>query len=152
MPRLTSFKTFPEFSKLTLEDREAYEALIKDYPPIYDISSPSLMSWWNTLGGMSVSILNGNLVVPYWMPGDEKRSGLSLIGTNAVDESFCILFDYLRERGEPVRLVNVPEFVITNVRYPSMFNFKEDRARSEYILSVSKFYPIKICSPTVAAR
>jgi|ADGO01.1.fsa_nt_gi hypothetical protein len=42
---------------------------------------------------------------------------------------------------------NVPEFVITNVRYPSMFNFKEDRARSEYILSVSKFYPIKNMQP-----
>lgn len=147
MPQLTSFKTFPEFSKLTLKDRGEYEALIKDFPPVYDISFPSLMSWWNTFGSMSVSILNGNLVVPFWMPGDEKRSGLSLVGTNAIDESLCALFDHLRDKGEPLRLVNVPEFVIANVRYPSMFHFKEDRARSEYILPIARFYPIKNMQP-----
>lgn len=137
------FKTFPEFSKLTLDDRAEYEALVKDFPPVSDISFAALMSWWNTMGGMAVSILDGNLVVPYWLPGDDKRSGLSLIGTNNVDEALCTLFDYLREKDEPVRLVNVPEFVVSNVRYPAMFNFKEDRAHNEYVLPVSGFYPIK---------
>src|SRR5689334_17126748 len=121
------FKTFPEFSKLTLADKAEYEALIKDYSPVYDVSFPALMSWWNTLGEMSISVLNNNLVVPYWLPGDERRSGLSLIGTNDIDESLCVLFDYLRDKGDPVRLVNVPEFVVTNVRYPGLFTFKEDR-------------------------
>ena len=136
-------KTFPEFSKLTLNDREEYESLIKDYPPVHDISFASLMSWWNTFGGMSASMLYGNLVLPYWLPGDDKRSGLSIVGTRHIDQSLCILFDYLRDRGEPARLVNVPEFVVSNVQYPAMFNFKEDRAHHEYILPVSGFYPRK---------
>jgi hypothetical protein len=49
----------------------------------------------------------------------------------------------LRERGEPVKLVNVPEFVITNVQFHDMFTFKEERQYSEYIYPVSRFYPLK---------
>ena len=137
------FKTFPEFTKLTLADREEYEAFVKDFPPIGDIAFAGLMTWWNPLGYMSVSVLNDNLVIPYWIPGDEKSSGLSLLGTNKIDESFCELFDYLRERGEPTRLVNVPEFVISCVRYPEMFTFKGQRSRDEYVLATSQFYPLQ---------
>jgi hypothetical protein len=137
------FKTFPEFSKLTLSDRRQYEALIQNYPPIYDISFIALMTWWNSMDTMSVSLLNNNIVIPYWLPGDDKHSGLSLIGSDKVDESICTIFDYLRERGEPVRLVNVPEFVVSNVKYPAMFKFTEQRVYHEYILPISGFYPIK---------
>lgn len=137
------FKTFPEFSKLTLADRHDYEALVKDYPPIDDISFTSLMTWWSSLENTSVSRLNGNLVISYCLPGEDKFTGLSLVGTNDVDESICAIFDYLREKGEPLRLVNVPEFVISNAAYPAMFNFKEQRALHEYILPLSGFYPSK---------
>jgi len=137
------FKTFPEFTKLTLADREEYESYIKDFPPLHDISFAGMMTWWNTLDGVSISVLNDNLVVPYWLPGNEKRSGLSLLGDNDVDESLCTIFDYLRERGGPVRLVNVPEFVISNVKYPAMFNFRNDRMYDEYILSIANYYPLK---------
>jgi hypothetical protein len=137
------FKTFPEFSKLTLDDKGQYEALTKDLPPAHHISFPVLMSWWNTFDGMSVSLLNDNLVIPYWLPGDEKNSGLALIGTKNIDESLCTLFDHLNDRGDQIRLVNVPEFVLGNIRYPTMFNFKEERIHNEYILPVSGYYPIK---------
>jgi hypothetical protein len=137
------FKTFPEFTKLTLKDREKYEVYVRDLPPIHDISFAGLVTWWNALDNMSVSVLNGNLVVPYWLPGNEKRSGLSVIGTNDIDETLCSVFDYLREKGEPVRLVNVPEFVVRNVKYPAMFNFRNDRMYDEYILSVADYYPLK---------
>jgi len=137
------FKTFPEFSKLTLNDRAEYESYIKDFPPIGDTMFAGLMTWWNPLGHMSVSMLNDNLVVPYWLPGDEKNSGLSLLGTNKIDESFCTIFDYLRDKGEQARLVNVPEFVISSVRYPEMFTFKGERCRDEYVLSATQFYPLK---------
>ncbi len=137
------FKTFPEFSKLTLNDRKEYESLIKDFPPIGDIMFAGLMTWWNPLGHMSVSMLNDNLVIPYWLPGDEKHSGLSLLGTKKIDESFCTIFDYLRDKGDEARLVNVPEFVISSVRYPEMFSFKSERCRDEYVLGTSQFYPLK---------
>jgi hypothetical protein len=136
------FKTFPEFSKLTLNDRAEYEAFIKDFPPIADLSFASLMTWWNSLGQMAISQLNGNLVISYWMPGFESDSGLSLIGAKRVDESFCTLLDYLKERGERPRLVNVPAFVVENVQYPGLFAFKEQRSYNDYILAVSKYYPL----------
>jgi hypothetical protein len=72
-----------------------------------------------------------------------KNSGLSLIGTNNVDESICAIFDYLREEGEEPRLVNVPEFVVNNVQYPEMFNFKSERCYDEYLLAVKDHYPVE---------
>jgi len=135
------FKTFPEFSKLTLADKAEYESFIKDYPPVGDMAFAVLMGWWNPFDHMSISSLNGNL--PYWIPGDDKHSGLSILGVNKVDESICTLFDYLREKGEDPKLVNVPEFVISHVRYPELFHFKSDRHRDEYVLGISKYYPIQ---------
>lgn len=137
------FKTFPEFSKLTLEDKEEYEALIKDFPPMSDFSFTGLLTWWNTLGYGSVAFLNENLVIPYWLPGDDKTSGLSLVGTNKIDQTICAIFDHLREKGEKPRLVNVPEFVIQSVQYPEMFTFKSQRSYDEYLVSVADFYPLE---------
>lgn len=132
-------KTFPEFTKLTLADREEYESYIKDFPPLSDISFQSLMIWWDSLGGLAVSRLNGNLVISYWLPGDEELSGLSLIGTHNVDESICTIFDYLSDHGERPRLVNIPDFVVHNIRYPELFRFRVGGGGDEYLLSLNKF-------------
>src|ERR1700729_1753334 len=116
--KVARFKTFPEFSKLTIANKKEYEALISDYPPIYDLSFSSLMTWWNPLNSMCVAQLNDNLVMPYWLPGEGVHSGLSFIGTNKVDESLCVIFDYQQSKGEVPRLINVPEFVINSIQYP----------------------------------
>lgn len=142
-----TFKTFPEFSKLTLADRERYEALIKDYPPVAEIAFTNIMQWWDHLGTASVSLLNGNLIVSYWLPGDEKASGLSLVGTNRLDESICAIFDYLKERGELPRVVHMPEFMIDHIEYPELFNFESERTLDEYIVSLASFYPLRHMSP-----
>jgi len=146
------FKTFPEFSKLTLADREEYEALIKGFPPLSDVCFPSIMAWWGYLGGLAVARLNGNLVISYWLPGDEERSGLSLLGTESIDESTCTIFDYLRGRGDPVRLVNVPEFVVNSMRYPELFNFQTGTGDDEYILTLSKYAVLDNMPPYMRIR
>ena len=74
------FKTFPEFSKLTLNDREEYESYIKDFPPISDILFASIMVWWGALDGLAVSKLNDNLVISYWIPGDENTQDFLSLG------------------------------------------------------------------------
>lgn len=140
--KTSGFKTFPEFSKLKFADRKHYESLISNYPPISDISFPMLMVWWNWLDSCAISTLNGNLVISYWFPGEERYSGLSILGTNKIDESICAIFDYLREQGKPVRLVHVPEFVLSHIQYPELFTPKGERAFDELLLSVSKFYPL----------
>lgn len=137
-----AFQTFPEFSPLTFADKEAYDAIIRDYPPIYDMSFTGLMTMWNAMDHMAVSQLNGNLIVPYWLPGDDRHNGLSIIGKNKLDETICAVFDHLREKGEPVRLVNVPEFVLSEIQYYDMFTFRESRRLNECILAVKDFYPL----------
>jgi hypothetical protein len=136
------FKTFPEFSQLTLNDRKEYEKLVRDYPPISDLSFGTLMSWWNELENISIARLNDNLVMSYWFPGYEDISGLSVIGTNKIDETICEIFDHMRSRGDEPRLVNVPEFVLENIQYPDLFTYKNLRRADEYILPVSRFYPL----------
>jgi len=136
------FKTFPEFSKLTYADREKYEALIKDLPPLASLPFSNLMTWWNSLDSAAVATLNGNLIISYWLPGSDKVSGISFIGTNKVDESICEILDHLKRKGERPRLVHVPEFIISHMQHPELFEFKSERNDDEYVYEVSKFYPI----------
>jgi hypothetical protein len=136
------FKIFPEFSKLTLDDKEEYDALVKDYPPIADITFASLVTWHNTYDHMSVALMQGNIILPYWLPGDEKDAGLTLVGTTNVDECLCAIFDHLKTKSEPARVVSVPEFVVASIRYPELFKIKPARLFDEYILAVSKYYPL----------
>jgi hypothetical protein len=136
------FKTFPEFSKLTLNDRKVFERVVAEYPPISDLSFGTLMSWFGMLERPSISQLHNNLVISYWLPGVEKRSGLAVIGTENLDETMCTIFDYQREKGDKMELVNVPEFVLEHLEHPELFNFKGIRSMDEYIIPVSRFYPL----------
>src|SRR5581483_5087796 len=147
-----TFKTFPEFSKLTLADRERYEELIKDYPPLAEIAFTNIMQWWDHLGSASIALFNGNLVISYWLPGDEKMSGLSLVGINKLDECICLIFDYLRERGEHPRLVHMPEFMIEHIEYPELFCFENERILDEYVVSLASFFPLQHMSPVRRGR
>ena len=136
------FKTFPEFSKLTLADRDRYQALIAGYPPFSEFSFPTLMTWWNTLNSCAISQLNGNLVISHWLPGDEAMSGLSMIGTDRVDESVCAIFDELKGHSEVARLVHVPEFVVSNMRFPELYTFTAERELDECVIPVSTLYSL----------
>lgn len=151
MPTNThAFNMFPQFSKLVLEDKPAYEALIADYPPVSDFSFAMLMTWWNALNGCAISLLNNNLVIAYWLPGLESYSGLSLVGKKQVDESIATLFDYLKERGEQARLVHVPEFVVSRTRYPELLQITGEREHDECILSLKKLADLE--SSTIPRR
>jgi hypothetical protein len=132
------FTTFPRFSKLSLEDRKEYEEFIKEFPPIGDLAFVSLMTLWSTLDITRVARLNGNLVISYWIPGDDSHSGLSLIGIHEIDESLCTIFDYLRSTGQEARLVNIPQFVVDHIRYPEIFNFDIKSGDEEYVISLKK--------------
>ncbi len=136
------FKTFPEFSKLTLADRDEYNNLIKDYPPYSEFSFVTVMTWWNVLNTAAVALLNDNIVLSYWLPGDEDNSGLSLVGTNKIDESICQIFDHLKERGQVPKLVHVPEFVINCIRYSNLFRFIGERDYDEYVLRIEDLHPL----------
>lgn len=134
-----AFATFPEFTTLTWAHKDEYQALIKDYPPIADISFVALMGWWGVNKSPDVAMLNGNLVIAYYSQLDFDIVNFCVIGTNNIDESICTLYDYFIEKGHVPRLTHVPEFVISNIRYPELFNFKAERDYDEYIVDLSKY-------------
>ncbi len=136
------FKTFPEFSTLTLADRDRYNDLIAGYPPISDYSFAALMTWWQHLDHATVSQLGNNLVIAYWIPGDPKGSGLSVVGDSHVDETISEVMDYLHDKGEPGRLVHVPEFTVSNMQYPDIYKFEAERDFDECVVNVSQFTQI----------
>lgn len=140
------FKSFPEFRHLKLDDRVAYENFIKQFPPISDISFPKIIDWWEFFGDLRLAELNGNLVVSYENYTDERALGLSLVGKNDIDGSICQIFDYLKQNDHPVRLVNVPEFVVELIDYPEMFNFTPSYRDDEYVLDLTRFATIENCS------
>lgn len=126
--------TFPVFAKLTLDDKQKYNSLIAEYPPISDISFTSLHIWWNLDGKLSISSLNNNLVINYSLPFDKENSGYSLIGKNLVDESIQTILEHLRPGDQVARLVHVPEFVTTAIQHKERLHIEEEPDYNEYIL------------------
>lgn len=126
--------TFPDFTPITLEDKEDYRKLMAEYPPISDIEFATLHIWWNLESKLAASSLNGNLILHYSQPFDRENSGYCLIGTQLIDETIEAVFDYLRHEHKPVKLVHVPEFVIKNVKQPEKWLIEEEPDYHEYIL------------------
>ncbi|MBP7807292.1 hypothetical protein KA047_02240, partial [Candidatus Saccharibacteria bacterium] len=137
------FKTFPEFTKLTLADREMYEGLTIRFPPTIQFSFPALLLWWGVIDDCLVSELNGNLVFSLWVPGMEKDSGFSVLGDKLIDETFCEIFDLQKRQGKSARIVHTPDFVIRNCKYPDMFKFTSEPGYDEPIVSVKDFSSIE---------
>lgn len=133
------FAQFPEFTALNYKHKRIWEEIIAEFPPISDYSFAVLMTWWSSLDTVKIALLNGNIVICYWIPGDEKNSGLSLIGRRKIDESICTIFDWQKARGDKPRLVHVPEFVLEQIEFPELYRFDSDRGYDECVLSTERF-------------
>jgi hypothetical protein len=136
------FASFPEFTTLTYKDREEYERLIKDYPAVADFSFAFLMGWWALRAPVEISLLEGNVILSYCSSEKTTEPELCFIGTNKVDECLCTIFDYMRREGKAPKLAHIPEFVIDSMGFPEMFSFKPARSFDEYIIPLSKYYPL----------
>ncbi len=132
----TTLPRFPEFRELTLADRDAWEDLIADYPPYAHISFAEMIIWGEAFGYTRVSQLEGNIVVCYWILGDEEYSGLCLIGSHSVDESICTVFDWQKSTDRTPRLVHVPEFVMQEVKFPEMYKISPERGEDECLVEI----------------
>lgn len=137
------FKTFPEFSNLTLADREVYEDFIENIPPTVQFSFPTLMMWWGSIHQCKVAVLHDNLVFAFWLPGSDRHSGLSVLGTRRIDETICEIFDHQRSTGKKPRLVYIPDFVTKQIRYPDLFSFQPEPEFDEAIINVRDFTDIQ---------
>ena len=128
---------FPNFKKLTLEDKEDYNRLVSRYTPFSDISFTTLHIWWDLDQKLYFSILNDNLVLNYSQPFYLANAGWSLIGDNQVDDSLRVLFDYLGQHQRKQRLVHVPEFVVEKIGDKSHLEITEEADMHEYIVDAS---------------
>jgi len=82
------------------------------------------------------------------MPGDEKRSGLCLVGTKKIDESICEIFDWQQNRGDEPRIVSIPEFTCERIRYVDLYEIGATRNYDECIISAETFSELsKISAP-----
>lgn len=126
--------SFPNFSRLSLDDRAEYERLVAAYPPFSDISFATLHIWWNLEGKLEICQLNGNLVISYYQSFDELNSGLCLVGQNEVDGSIETIFNHLRSVGYSVKLVHVPQFVVDKIQNRDGLRLEEELDFNEYIL------------------
>lgn len=124
---------FPNFYTPTLDDKNDYEELVSEYPPISDISFSTLHIWWNLEGKLGLASLNGNLVVNYSLPFDTKNSGWCLIGKHKVDQSIEEIFARLKEHKRPRKLVHVPEFVVNEIKNREGLVIDEEDDYHEYI-------------------
>jgi uncharacterized protein len=125
---------FPNFRKLTLDDREAYSELIAEYTPFSDISFTTLHVWWNLDDKLFFSVLNGNLVLNYSQPFDKASAGLSVIGHHKVNQTVEELFDYLKQNNRAPKLVHVPEFVVEELTNRDGLDISEEHDMNEYIM------------------
>ncbi|MEK7599708.1 MAG: phosphatidylglycerol lysyltransferase domain-containing protein [Patescibacteria group bacterium] len=125
---------FPDFSPLTLDDKDMYDSLVAKYPIYSDISFSTLHIWWNLEDKLKISSLNNNLVFRYSQPFEPEDNGYCLVGKHEVDESIETVFKFLRGQHMAVRLVHVPEFVVDAIKDKARFEITEEPDYHEYIL------------------
>lgn len=126
--------TFPEFKKISLDDKTDYERLVSEYPPFSDIAFPTLHIWWNSDDQLQISSLNGNIVINYYLAFDDDNSGYSLVGKNSLDKSISEIFQELARQHKAIKLVHVPEFVIEAINDKDKLVISEETDYNEYII------------------
>jgi hypothetical protein len=137
------FTAFPQFSKLDITQKDSYGEAISKYPSSSDLSFSTLMIWWDLDNALSVSHLNDNLVFSYNAPGDMRNSGLSLVGTDRVDETIETIFHEMQRVMFEPRLVHVPDFVVDKIVHRENFEIIEELDYDEYVFETKNLYPIQ---------
>ncbi len=108
-----------------------------------DISFASLQIWWNLDDKLTVSDLNGNMVISYNQPLEIQDSGLGLVGTYKIDESIKIIFKELKAQNKQAKLMHIAEFVVSAIKYPDQFEIEEQQDDNEYVLNSHELAELK---------
>ena len=128
--------TFPDFKSLELADFKEVSEKTKKYPPYSDFNFVSLWSW-NTHNKISLSSLNGNLVICFtdYITGEPF---LSFLGHRKVGDTVKKLLQYSENRGIKGGLKLVPGHAIKKVSLKK-YNILEDIDHNDYIIASKTF-------------
>lgn len=125
---------FPNFKKVSIEDKKDIELFTYQYKPYSDFNFTSL--WvWDTDEKRMISILNDNLVVLF-TDYETCELCLSFLGTNKIKHTIDELVDYAKTIGISTTLRYIPEESINNLNTDD-FLIEEDRDNFDYIFSMS---------------
>lgn len=126
--------TFPNFKKLELTDKKDVEKFTSKFPPYSDFNFTSMWSW-NIDEGISISVLNNNLVVRF-TDYITSKPFYSFLGDEKVHETVEELFKFLKRENSENILRLVSEEIGHKLRN-SKFNLTLDQDSHDYIYSVS---------------
>ncbi|HSX27473.1 MAG TPA: phosphatidylglycerol lysyltransferase domain-containing protein [Patescibacteria group bacterium] len=132
---------FPEFKKLTIDDRKSIEEITRGFEPFSDYNFVSLFCW-DTKEEVEISRFYDNLIVLFvdYINGERFYS---FIGLTHVDETIDKLIDQAKKEGMREKLGLIPEPVIENIKESKKYIIEEDRDGFDYILSVSDLVELK---------
>lgn len=121
---------FPNFSKLSLSDKEEIQTITSRFEPYSDFNFTSLFCW-NTASDTEVSILNDNLTIklPDYLSGEPVYS---ILGDSKIDLSMEELFVIASN------LKLVPEVTVKALKNDSKYKITEDEDNFDYIYELEK--------------
>lgn len=140
---MSSIPTFPSFSKLHLNHREAIERIISTFPPYSDFNFTSLWSY-DTEELCAVSLLNNNLVVQFSDYIDNKPF-LSFLGTKNVESTIDTLLNFSFKSEKLLKYLKlVPHHSIEVIKNKNgQYEILEDNDNHDYILSIQDMAELK---------
>lgn len=123
---------FPEFKKLTLDDRHIIEEFVKQHPPYSDFNFTSLWCW-NTNDTTMYSYLNKNLV--FKMTDYSSNEVIySLLGHNSLSDTLKKVVLYSKAKGI-YSLKFIPEELVLEANKME-FAFEEDMDHHDYVYNI----------------
>lgn len=112
-----SFPNFPEFKKLTIDDKDAYlnyYSVLNE--PYCDCIIDNLLIWLDFYDDLQASDLNGNLIIRFTNVLDNNLVYFSIIGITDLSSTIDQLFGYIKEQTGQAALSFVPEQIAEQIR------------------------------------
>ncbi len=131
---------FPEFKKISTDDREAVESYTRRYQPYSDFNFTNLWAW-DTSGERMISELKGNFVVRFT---DYKTCEhlLSFLGSNESESTARQLLHFAEASGVSPILRFITEESMQNLQNSNLY-VEEDQDNFDYIFSVSELVALQ---------
>ncbi len=128
--------TFPEFKKLSIEDKNHIEEYISEFPPYSDFNFTSLWSWGDE--ETYISTLDGNLVIKF-RDYITSEPFYTFIGINKVKDTIKTLLEQSDKDGVQLRLKLIPEVALkADPDLLNHFDVLEDRDNFDYIYLIEE--------------
>lgn len=125
---------FPQFKKVTLEDKRFFDEFNAKFPPYADWAFGTLMTWWDIYDDLEACRLGDNIVIKssYLTMGESPR--LTLLGDQDIDEAIDAIFAYQKQHNQPQGVYSLPQYTLDALQAPQNYRINDDLDAAEYIV------------------